>query len=83
MIKVQKADTFPANENPYHHDAFHMGIGIGINVEVMFPNHATDRCPYLIVVNKETGERIRVVFDEKGTDHTIADRIVNSICDKV
>jgi hypothetical protein len=77
MIKVKKAEPFPANENPFLHDSYNMGTTIGTNVTVMFDNHASERCNYLIVVNTETGERVRIVFDEKGTDRSIADVLVN------
>jgi hypothetical protein len=46
--------------NPYRQDLYHMGSMVGSNIEVMYPCHSTERCKYLIIVNKETGERIRI-----------------------
>lgn len=46
--------------NPFHSDAVHMGTYIGKNCAVMMLNHAHQECKYIIVVDMETGERIRV-----------------------
>ena len=64
MIKVEKLDRFPANENPFWHDAYRMGERVGHNVMLMIENFPEDRCKYVILVNMETGERIKVSFDE-------------------
>ena len=64
-IKPQRMDSIPAGENPFCHDHYNMGARLGHNVYVMFENFAKDRCPYLIVVNTETGERVRLMFLNK------------------
>jgi hypothetical protein len=46
--------------NPYRQDLYHMGTMVGSNIEVMYPCHTNERCNYLFIVNKLTGERIRV-----------------------
>ena len=79
MIKVKKADPFPPNTNPFLCDAFHMGTPIGSNVMVMMGNHSGERCPYLIVINVETGERVRIIFEESGATRSVADKIVNAL----
>ena len=48
--------------NPFCQDAYHMGVRIGTNVMIMLPNHDTERCNYLIVVDTITGERLRIRF---------------------
>jgi hypothetical protein len=63
MILVSHPEPFPPG-NPFLHDAYHMGTYIGKNVVVMMPNHANEECPYLVVCNVETGERVRVAFKE-------------------
>ena len=64
-IKPQRMDSIPAGENPFCHDHYNMGERLGHNVYVMFENFPKDRCPYLIVVNTETGERVRLMFLNK------------------
>jgi hypothetical protein len=41
-----------------------MGVRIGRNVMVMMPNHDSEECNYLIVVNTRTGERKKLTFNE-------------------
>ena len=50
--------------NPFLSDLFNMGTQIGTNCTVMYGKHTNERCAYLIVVNTETGERIRVTFNK-------------------
>lgn len=54
---------FPAGENPYCHDLYHMGQQIAAGIEMMYPQHSTEKLSYLIFVNTKTGERVRVDFD--------------------
>jgi len=61
-MKIESLLSFPAGDNPFCYDAFHMGMTVGSNVIVMMPNHSREECPYLIIVNTVTGERIRVSF---------------------
>ena len=67
-MKITHLESFPPNSNPYHHDAYHMGMTIGKNVTVMMANHSDQECGYLIVINKTTGERLKITFDEKQED---------------
>lgn len=70
MIKVTDMESFPAGENPYWHDEMRMGMFLGTNVLIMFEKSSdNEKQPYIIVVNTETGERIRVTFDD--TAHTL------------
>jgi len=48
--------------NPFRQDVYNMGSRIGTNVTVMHDTHPKNKCKYLIIVNTETGERIRVTF---------------------
>lgn len=63
-LRIAELSAFPANANPYHHDAFHMGKCIGSNAHIMLPNHDSEYCPYIIVINTKTGERLKVLFDD-------------------
>lgn len=70
MLEVQQMESFPPGENPYWHDAYRMGMRLGTNVEVMFEKFEHEVQPYLVIVNKVTGERIRIVLDN--SIHTLA-----------
>jgi hypothetical protein len=50
--------------NPFLSDAYRMGTYIGTNVAVMFEKHPHEQHGYIVVVNTDTGERIRVTLDE-------------------
>ena len=63
MIHTEKMESIPPNSNPFLHDLYNMGMDIGRNVTVMFEAHNGEKADYIIVINKETGERIRLVFD--------------------
>lgn len=67
MIEVTPMDTIPSG-NPFHHDALRMGWTIGTNVTVMFEHFDSERQAYVVIVNTETGERIRVTFDHFNYD---------------
>lgn len=61
---VEKLDSFPPNENPFNHDAFHMGTKMGKDLMIMHANHTNEKCNYMIFINTKTGERFRVKFSE-------------------
>ena len=62
-MKVKELESFPPNENPFLHDAYHMGVRIGNNVMVMMENHDDQECKYMIVVDKTTGKRLQIDFE--------------------
>lgn len=61
MLEVKPMDKI-APGNPFHSDSYRMGQYVGTNVAIMFEGH--ERLGYIVVVNRETGERIRVVLDD-------------------
>lgn len=61
---VEKIDPLPAG-NPFNFDLFHMGVRLGDNVMAMMRNHQDDHCPYLIICDVQTGERLRIRFDQE------------------
>ena len=63
-MKTRKLDSFPPNSNPFNHDLYHMGKTIGTNVTIMMENHDNKECKYLIIVDRTTGQRLRVDFLE-------------------
>ena len=61
-MKLQEMESIPANSNPFHHDAYHMGTKVADNVYIMHATHSHEKAKYIIVVNSETGERNRVIL---------------------
>lgn len=68
--KLVPLTPFPADCNPFCHDAFHMGTRLGKDLMVMHANHDTEDCKYLIFVNTKTGERFRMEFE--GSEDAVA-----------
>lgn len=63
-FKIVQMNPIPPKSNPYAHDLFNMGMALGTNLTVMMANFDNQRCNYLILVNTETGERMRIEIDE-------------------
>jgi hypothetical protein len=64
-LTPSKVESFPAGENPFHHDAYHMGhmgTPIASNALIMHENFHDQRAKYIIICNLETGERLSVAF---------------------
>ena len=79
MIHTEQMSPIPVNGNPFNHDLYNMGVDIGINITVMYEAYDKQPAKYLIVVNKETGERMRLVFDLMSVDSPpIGERVMNS-----
>ncbi len=67
MIKVEPMEPLDTENyavplNPFHQDIYSMGTTLGTNVTVMYGNHTHTHQPYIIVVNLDTGERIKIAF---------------------
>lgn len=71
-MKVTKLESFPPCANPFVHDAYNMSTAIGNNVVVMYDKHPSEHASYLIVVNKETGERLRIDVDSPAEKENLA-----------
>ena len=63
-MKIAKLDPFPPKSNPFNHDLYHQGTNIGTNVAIMYANNSKERCDYLVIVDKETGERYQISFEQ-------------------
>lgn len=61
-MKIQFKEPIKPNSNPYKADSFHMGLDVGVNAMIMFSEHTHRHQPYIIVIDKRTGERIKVIF---------------------
>ena len=63
---ITTLDSFPAGDNPFKHDMYHMGTYLGgsghdMDVCIMFAKH--EHNDYIIVVDTVTGQRIKINFD--------------------
>lgn len=67
-FELMKLESFPAGENPFLHDIFNMGTSIAKNVMIMHRTHDTEKADYFIIVNTETGERLKVVINTKNDE---------------
>lgn len=63
MIKISKKSPFDPAVNPFTQDLLNMGTTLGKNVLAMKRNHDDENCEYVILLNRTTGERIKVEFD--------------------
>ena len=59
-MKVSSMKPIPSGENPFSHDLYNMGTPVGSNLMVMYDVHDNASASYLIIVNKETGERLNI-----------------------
>ena len=62
MIKVEKLPKFPPEVNPFNHDEYQMGQYHASNVAVMFATFDHEKASHIDVINRETGERVRIHF---------------------
>lgn len=63
-MTIEILEPFPANSNPFRYDLERMGVVIGANVVAMMMNHKYERCSDAIIVDTNTGQRIRITFAE-------------------
>jgi len=76
-MEITTMAPIPPKSNPFNHDQYHMGTKMGTNCIVMYENHDTAECNYLIIINTETGERIRVALTSKGAKPSLAESIIS------
>jgi len=59
-FRFEMMEPIPAGENPFVHDSFHMGERLGNNIMAMFSNHSHEEMRYLILIDQNTGKRIKI-----------------------
>lgn len=62
MIDCEPMAPVATPENPFNTDMYHMGTYVAKNVCVMYATFEDQVASYIIVVNRETGERIKIRF---------------------
>ena len=62
-IGISFLDKWPENCDPVQEDFGHIIVPMGSNISMLVENNIREKCRYIIVVNQETGERIRLNFE--------------------
>ena len=62
-IEIEYLTPFPENSNPYHHDEYNMGETRGCGLELMYSNHGSEICKFLILVDKHSGKRVKISIE--------------------
>jgi len=65
---ITELSDIPNNIGPFAHDCYHMGTTLGTNIMVMHETHPSKEMKYFILVNIETGKRIRIDFKKGEND---------------
>lgn len=68
-MKIEILESFPPNSNPFHHNMELMGEYVGTNVALMFHNFTNEHQRFIDVIDKTTGQRIRIRFEEAESNH--------------
>lgn len=63
-MKLVPLKPFPPGANPFLHDIQNMGTRVASNVMIMHMSHDTEKTNWIVIVNTDTGERVRVDLDE-------------------
>ena len=64
-IKQQMMPPIPEGVHPMVFDQYHMAQAMGTNILLMFPNHSSEECKYIIVVELATGKRTKLEFNKE------------------
>ena len=60
IMQVEKIESYPPNCNPYEHDPTSIGTQVGVNVTILCNTHWDQKCNEFVIVNIETGERLKI-----------------------
>lgn len=63
MWKLETMPPIKPKIDPRQQDGFHVGTDLGTNVVAMHPNFIEHECPYIILVDRTTGQRLRIEFN--------------------
>jgi hypothetical protein len=70
-VDVNVLESFP-DDDLFHHDEYNMGHQIGKDLWLMYKNHDTEICGYLILVDQKTGQRVQIDIDQvSGQDEVL------------
>lgn len=63
-MTITKIEPIAPGANPFHTDLYHMGTQIQKRAMIMYGSEK-DTDKYIIVVDRKTGKRIRIDFDQE------------------
>jgi hypothetical protein len=63
-VKFYQHQQFDPSENLLVQDCFHMMTTIAENVVILHHTHPSETARYFIIVNPQTGESMKVVFEK-------------------
>jgi len=66
-MRTEVLKGIPPQSNPFHYDAFNMGTQVASNCIIMHDSHNDQKTRSIIVINTDTGERMRVYLVEEKT----------------
>jgi hypothetical protein len=58
---IEQLESIPANSNPFHYDAYHMGDKLDEEYFIMYSEFKKNK--YIILIEKSTGKRIHLNLD--------------------
>lgn len=70
-MKLTELPPIPVGANPFNHDLFNMGTRLGKGITVMHRNFPDAPCPYLIIIDSNTGKRVRIDITDPEEDKTL------------
>lgn len=77
-FKIKQLTSFPAGQNPFWHDSYHTGVPLGRNVVAMntLGGHS-QHLDYVILVDLNTGQRIKISFAPEPTPSPVREHALN------
>lgn len=66
-MDVERLESLPAKTNPFRHDLHRIGTRLGKNVVAMYEDFVDEHQKYIILVNTDTGERLKVTMPKEIT----------------
>lgn len=76
MMDITYLNPVDPKKNPFDEDEYNMGVKIGKNCFVMYSNPPSETCNYVIIVNRTTGERMRIALTEEGLAMTLSETLM-------
>lgn len=55
---IEQMESIPPNSNPFHYDAFHMGLQLDKEYTLMYSEFKKN--DYVIIIERSTGKRVNL-----------------------
>lgn len=63
-MPIENLTAFPPSSNPFLSDVYNMGETRGLDLVLMYANHGSEDCKYLILFQPSTGKRVQINLPE-------------------